>query len=503
MDGLESITNALGVLERQRERLLEEIDTVSDKESLSLLQDVGSSDSAPAALRAVSGTASIRLTILSGDSQSYYTAKTGHTGQTGSNCGIPSSQQMNSVSKSSRAKELASYPSQNGIASGDVQLLERATNDLAIQEMTTKVASKDVDSDTNESIPQHQRWMSALLANRPDVQHTLAFSPGDIHYGEAIQSFKIADDQNYRKASAKLAVQAHTGFGLAQRVFIELRNIHRAEVPFISAVPVGDALDKILACIEGPPGTPYQGGTFWITVRITESQPPSMRFHTRIYHPNIDYTGKICADYAGWWQDAKMLNKEPTRGSLRRELPWFSEHATNHYSLGALLVALCGLLASPNIEDPLVPEIAEKYVIDYNSYCEAARLYTQRYASSLRPADEDLVFPDCSSTMGGSNHYEAPDFRPREKTATTAIRDMDISSIKVIVKDESRHDEDSSKKLECNNSQQERPRPEHLEQKRFREERLERERLERAELDRLRFERERFEQKWLNGEWLK
>ncbi|KAK8004811.1 ubiquitin-conjugating enzyme E2-16 kDa [Apiospora arundinis] len=386
LDGLESITNSLGLLELQHRRLLEEVDSVSDTQSLSLLQDVGSSNSAPAALRAISETASIRLTILSGDSQSFYTARTGHTGQTGCNFDIASSQKTGLLAILPRKAKLGVYQDQNGIVASDAQLEERRLDNLPVQEEAPQVATTDGTEDTIESIPQHQRWMSALLASRPDARHMLVFSPNDKHYGEAIHSFKASDDQDYTKASGLLAVQAHAGSGLAQRIFIELRNIHRAAIPYISAVPVGDALHKILACIEGPPSTPYEGGVFWITVRITESQPPAMKFHTRIYHPNIDHTGKICADYAGWWQDSKMLNNGRKGGSLRRDLPWFSEHATNHYSLGALLVALCGLLASPNIEDPLVPEIAERYVTDYDGYYEAAQLYTQRRLQSLRSA---------------------------------------------------------------------------------------------------------------------
>ncbi|KAK8876817.1 hypothetical protein PGQ11_001763 [Apiospora arundinis] len=393
LDGLESITNALGVLQRQRDRLLEEVDSVSDAQSLSLLQDIGSSDSAPAALRAISETASARLTLLSGDSQTYYTAK---TGQTGSRHGIMSIRQKESTSRVPQEEELTA----------------RRSHD----------APKSEPLEPCGSIPQHQRWMSALLASRPDVKHMPVFSPDDIHYGEVISCFKDSDDQSYRKISGQLAVEAHTGVSLAQRVFIELRNIHRAAVPFISAAPVGDTIDKILACIEGPPGTPYKGGIFWITVRMKEADPPLMRFHTRIYHPNIDHAGKICADYAGWWQTAKVLNKEPSgEGSLRRKLPWFSEHITNQYSLGALLVALCGLMASPNIKDPLVPEIAEKYVTEYDGYCDAARLYTQRYAGGPRPAEEDLVFPGDGYATEESTRNEVPDTKSKARTVTSSI----------------------------------------------------------------------------------
>lgn len=417
LDGLESITHALGVLEKQRERLLEEIDSVSDAQSLSLLQEVGSSESAPAALRAVSDTASIRLTMLSGDSQSYYTAK---TGQTDSIHKILSFRQKKLAPKALWEGDMYVNHPQKDISVGEANDKGQTSGGLPVPE-TTHVAPKDEPIDNDRSVPQHQRWMSALLARRSNAQHAPVFSPNDIHYGRAIDPFKASDDQEYRKISGKLAVKAHEGFHLAQRVFIELRNIHRAAISFISVVPIDDALDKLLACIEGPPGTPYEGGVFWITIRITNFQPPAMRFHTRIYHPNIDHTGKICADYGDWWEKTMVLNKKSSECSLGRELPWFSEHATNHYSLGALLVALCGLLANPNIEDPLVPEIAEKFVTDYDEYCSAARLYTQRYAGATRPIEKELDFSHEPHAAEGDTVYEAPDFDLKAKTVTSSI----------------------------------------------------------------------------------
>jgi len=58
----------------------------------------------------------------------------------------------------------------------------------------------------------------------------------------------------------------------------------------------------------------------------------------------------------------------------------------------ALLTALRGLLARPDVDDPLVPEIARKYLEDYDGYCENAKLYTKRFATGARPAYEDLIF---------------------------------------------------------------------------------------------------------------
>ena len=119
--------------------------------------------------------------------------------------------------------------------------------------------------------------------------------------------------------------------------------------------------------------------------------PPKIRFLTKIYHPNIDHWGKLCADYHSWWKESNLLN---ATGQSQQRLPWFSQLVTNQFNLGALLVAVCGLLADPNVDDPLVPEIAEKYILDYDGYHSSAASYTRKYAHGGRPREDELAFTD-------------------------------------------------------------------------------------------------------------
>lgn len=398
LDALESITSALGVLERQHSLLVEEIASLSDTESLSLLQQIGYSKDAPTALKEVSDTASVRLTIVTSSSRSYYTAQSQLTRS------VRYNHRQTMFSKAMRARN-----PQNPEAA------HHQKQELPTQE-PSNVSRAPTDEDSIHDIPQHQRWMAALIKRQsPRPPSSLNFSDKDLQYGHVLRDTRSQDDESCRASSALLASKAHDGVPLARRMFLELRNIRRADVPFISAVPVGGALDKILASIEGPPGTPYEGGIFWITVKVVDFKPPLLRFHTKVYHPNVDPSGKICVDYTSWWRDASEMN-QPGGSGHQRGLPWFSNHITNHYSLGALLVALCGLLASPNIDDPLVPEIAEKYCTDYEGYCEAAELYTKKYAHATRPDAYDLTFleeKDVSSIA-----YAAPEYQPKHQSGS-------------------------------------------------------------------------------------
>ncbi|KAF2999115.1 hypothetical protein E8E14_003292 [Neopestalotiopsis sp. 37M] len=406
IDGLEAITAHIGLLAQQRTKLEEEIASLSDTESLRLLQDVGSTKAAGAALRAASDTASVRLTLLNSScGSSYFTAPTAQ------------SHRSTSINAVARPRDILQAPNRlqaslqraSQIARKDTQ--QQGTDLTSYTDQVQRPSSSEfqqesdhIDGDKSDDIPQHQRWMAALIASQSDRHRQLTLASDEACYGTVLSRIR---DEDYQICTPKLAGfmgKAGVGSSLAQRIFIELRNIRRAEIPFISAAPVGDALDKILASIEGPPGTPYTGGIFWITVLIRENEPPSLRFHTRIYHPNIDYVGRLCADYHSWWRESNLLN---TKVLDQRGLPWFSRFVTNHFNLGALLVAVCGLLASPNIDDPLVPEIAEKYIVNYDDYYASAALYTAKYAQAGRPTEDDLVFTDQSLEEDSANAHPA------------------------------------------------------------------------------------------------
>jgi ubiquitin-protein ligase len=52
--------------------------------------------------------------------------------------------------------------------------------------------------------------------------------------------------------------------------------------------------------MEGPPDTPYAGGTFNLDIQFPAQypfKPPTIKFVTKVYHPAVETeTGRICAD---------------------------------------------------------------------------------------------------------------------------------------------------------------------------------------------------------------
>jgi ubiquitin-conjugating enzyme E2 D/E len=144
------------------------------------------------------------------------------------------------------------------------------------------------------------------------------------------------------------------------RLAKEWETLQKCPVDYVTAGPINDEdMSKWNGTLVGPDDTPYAGGLFEIEILFPEKypfNPPKLYFKTRIYHPNISPSGAICLDILKTnWSPALNISK--------------------------VLLSLCSLLADPNPDDPLVPEIAHQYKINYDKFLADAREWTIKYAS--------------------------------------------------------------------------------------------------------------------------
>eukprot|EP00658_Telonema_sp_P-2_P062770 TRINITY_DN5144_c0_g1_i2.p2 TRINITY_DN5144_c0_g1~~TRINITY_DN5144_c0_g1_i2.p2 ORF type:complete len:149 (-),score=48.73 TRINITY_DN5144_c0_g1_i2:307-753(-) len=145
-----------------------------------------------------------------------------------------------------------------------------------------------------------------------------------------------------------------------RRLKKEMSDIEKDPPTSFSVGPTStDDLFKWTATIDGPKGSPYEGGVFFLDINIPADYPfrfPKVQFTTKIYHPNINNNGVIYVD-------------------ILRD-PWHPAH-----TISKVLLSVCSLLTDPNPDDPLVPEIANLYKKDRKKFNETAAEWTRRYAT--------------------------------------------------------------------------------------------------------------------------
>merc|ERR1712133_341300 len=125
-----------------------------------------------------------------------------------------------------------------------------------------------------------------------------------------------------------------------------------------------DDLTDVQAVIDGPPGTPYQGGQFRIKLVLSKdfpAAPPKGFFLTKIFHPNVAPNGEICVN------------------TLKKD--WKADLGIRH----VLLVIKC-LLIVPNAESALNEEAGKLLLEAYDDYASRARMITEIHAKDPKAA---------------------------------------------------------------------------------------------------------------------
>ncbi|CAG9315314.1 unnamed protein product [Blepharisma stoltei] len=136
-----------------------------------------------------------------------------------------------------------------------------------------------------------------------------------------------------------------------RRLMRDLKKLQTDPIPGISAAPSNDNIMLWNAVIFGPEDTPWEGGTFKLTIEFSEEFPnkaPLVRFQTRMFHPNIYNDGTICLD---------ILQNQ-----------W-----SPIYDVQAILTSIQSLLCDPNPNSPANSEASRIYVDNPREYNRRVR----------------------------------------------------------------------------------------------------------------------------------
>lgn len=184
----------------------------------------------------------------------------------------------------------------------------------------------------------------------------------------------------------------------ARRIAKELADIKADSLSKIQAETVGDSLTNLKGSFPGPPGTPYEGGTFEVSITIPNEypfKPPVMKFTTKIWHPNVSsQTGAICLDTltTGW---SPVL------------------------TIKSAMISLQSLLSSPEPKDPQDAVVARQLIKSPEEFNRNAKDWAVKYAGAPR----HLIGEGSGGATAESIEAAEREEKEREERANLAVYD--------------------------------------------------------------------------------
>lgn len=146
-----------------------------------------------------------------------------------------------------------------------------------------------------------------------------------------------------------------------------------------------DALFEWEVAIFGPPDTLYQGGYFKALLKFPPDypySPPSMRFLTKVWHPNVYENGDLCIS----------ILHPPVDDPQSGELPCERWNPTQN--VRTILLSVISLLNEPNTFSPANVDASVMYRRWKDSKgkdAEYANIIKKQVASSRLEAEKDNV----------------------------------------------------------------------------------------------------------------
>ena len=148
--------------------------------------------------------------------------------------------------------------------------------------------------------------------------------------------------------------------GINVRILKETQKLQSDPIVGIYAEPQIDNPRYFDVMIAGPKDSPYEGGLFKLQLYLPEDYPmvpPKILFITKIYHPNIDFLGRICLDI-------------------------LKSNWTPALQIRSVLLSIQCLLSDPNTSDPLNEKVNEHWLRDKADAKKTAREWTLKYAAN-------------------------------------------------------------------------------------------------------------------------
>jgi ubiquitin-conjugating enzyme (huntingtin interacting protein 2) len=176
-----------------------------------------------------------------------------------------------------------------------------------------------------------------------------------------------------------------------RRIGKEIADIRADTHSQISIEPFGeqDDVTHLRGSFPGPPGTPYEGGSYAVDVKIPTDYPftpPVMKFETKVWHPNIS-SQTVSTSVEPGNKLSHLLISDDSQGAIC--LDTLSSAWSPVLTVKSALLSLQQLLSTPEPKDPQDAEVAKMMMRQPAEFARVARQWAVRYAGAPPKPDED------------------------------------------------------------------------------------------------------------------
>jgi len=133
---------------------------------------------------------------------------------------------------------------------------------------------------------------------------------------------------------------------------MELKSLQTSPVEGFTVTCDDENIFKWTVAIFGPPGTIYQGGYFKAQLKFPNNypySPPTMRFLSKVWHPNVYENGDLCVS----------ILHPPVDDPHSGEMPCERWNPTQ--SVRTILLSVISLLNEPNTSSPANVDASVSY----------------------------------------------------------------------------------------------------------------------------------------------
>merc|ERR1712111_32666 len=178
----------------------------------------------------------------------------------------------------------------------------------------------------------------------------------------------------------KSVIGSRMGTSALRRLIAEYKQILKNAPDGIMAGPIKEEnYFEWEAAITGPEGTLFEDGVFLAKLIFPQDyplNPPTMRFTSKIFHPNIYPDGKVCIS----------ILHPPGDDPLGYEKS--SERWSPVQSVEKILLSVMSMIAEPNINSPANVDAAKMWRDEKDKFAEIAQNHVRL---SIEMPEEEAV----------------------------------------------------------------------------------------------------------------